>query len=161
MDSGNDPRPSGPSRRGRTLITKEDLVRQIAELLGVPAPPMSTGSTEPRSISDIWADTLGIPVEAHLTKPEVAQRIVESTGATWNADYESRGGTVTKRGLTAVRDAVGFLPCCRLVTCSSGSHESGEPAGHAARTVTTAACADHGSDAIVERAGRFKGPNEP
>ena len=78
----------------------------IAVELGVEAPKMSTGSTEPREIFDLVNDVLGLGIHAELTKPEIARRIVESSGSSWNADYESSGGTVTKRGLQAVLDAV-------------------------------------------------------
>lgn len=89
---------------GRT--SKADVVRTIAEKLGIPVPPMSTGSTEPRAIFDAVNRHLhlGIPVE--LTKPQTARAIVESTGRAWLPTYDSRGGTVTLAGLRAVLAAV-------------------------------------------------------
>ena len=90
------------------MKTKEDYVREIAERLGVEVPHMSTGSTEPRAIFDLVNSTLGLGIEVDLTKPELAQNIVESTGQSWNADYESRGGTVTRKGLHAILQAVDF-----------------------------------------------------
>ena len=90
------------------MKSKEDYVREIAGLLGVEAPRMSTGSTEPRAIFDLVNTTLGLGIEVNLTKPELARGIVESTGRSWNADCESSGGTVTKSGLHAVLEAVEF-----------------------------------------------------
>lgn len=87
---------------------KEYYVREIARLLGVEMPPMSTGSTEPRAIFDYVNTTLGLGIEVELTKPELARAIVESTGRSWNADCESSGGTVTRNGLAAVHRAVEF-----------------------------------------------------
>lgn len=87
---------------------KKDLVIEIANTLGREAPRMSTGSTEPRTIFDMVNDELALGLPEGLTKPQIAQAIVESAGEVWAADYESRGGTVTLRGLRAVRDAVRF-----------------------------------------------------
>lgn len=69
---------------------------------------MSTGSTEPREIFDLVNEALGLGLELDrpLTKPEMARGIVEAAGYPWLADYESRGGTVTRAGLTAVLEAV-------------------------------------------------------
>lgn len=82
------------------------MVWSIAVGLGVEAPIMSTGSTEPREIFELINETLGLGIDERLTKPEMARQIVEASGMSWNADYESRGGTVTKNGLQAVLDAV-------------------------------------------------------
>lgn len=87
------------------MNTKADIVWDIAGRLGIEAPKMSTGSTEPREIFDSINEILALGIDAS-TKPEIARQIVESAGMSWNADYESRGGTVTKNGLMAVRDAV-------------------------------------------------------
>lgn len=91
------------------MITKEEIVDSIAGLLGVPAPKMSTGSTEPREIFDLANKVLGLRLNPDLTKPELARAIVESSGESWNADYESRGGTVTRVGLLAVHRAVAYF----------------------------------------------------
>ena len=91
------------------MKNKADLVWDIAWCLGVEAPRMSTGSTEPREIFDLANEVLGLGIEPGLTKPEIARRIVEAAGEGWNADYESSGGTVTKSGLQAVADAVHFF----------------------------------------------------
>jgi hypothetical protein len=91
------------------VITKTDIVMDIAYELGVEAPKMSTGSTEPREIFDLVNDVLGLGLARSLTKPEIARQIVEASGQGWNADCESRGGTVTKHGLLAVAAAVDFF----------------------------------------------------
>lgn len=88
------------------MSTKADFVWTIATRLGVEPPKMSTGSTEPREIFDLVNEQLGLGIDPRLTKPEMARHIVESSGSSWHADYESRGGTVTKAGLRAVLNAV-------------------------------------------------------
>lgn len=89
-------------------LQKKDIVSTIAEALGREAPRMSTGSTEPREIFDMVNEELALGLPITLTKPQMAEAIVESTGEVWAADYESRGGTVTLKGLHAVREAVRF-----------------------------------------------------
>lgn len=88
------------------MTSKADIVWDIAIKLGVEAPKMSTGSTEPREIFEIVNDRLGLGIDTRLTKPEMARRIAEAAGLTWNAHHESRGGTVTKAGLETVLVAV-------------------------------------------------------
>lgn len=89
-------------------VQKKDVVVEIAQALGREAPKMSTGSTEPRTIFDMVNEELALGLSAKFTKPQIARAIVESTGELWAPDFESRGGTVTLRGLQAVREAVRF-----------------------------------------------------
>lgn len=88
---------------------KVDVVSEIAELLHVPTPRMSTGSTEPKQIFDLVNERLGLGIPEGTTKPEVARAIVESSGEAWSPMFESSGGTVTLDGLVAVRGAVRFF----------------------------------------------------
>lgn len=91
------------------MTTKEEIVTDIADLLGVEAPPMSTGSTEPKEIFHLINRELGLGLPRNLGKPELAAAIVEIAGIVWQPDYESRGATVTKQGLEAVWRSVRFL----------------------------------------------------
>ena len=88
---------------------KIDIVVELADEIGVPPPPMSTGSTEPRTIFVLINDRLGLGLNERLAKPELARGIVEASGSNWHPDYESRGATVTKTGLLAVLDAVRYF----------------------------------------------------
>lgn len=94
---------------------KSDIVSYIASMLGVEAPAMSTGSTEPREIFVLINEYCGLGITYGLTKPNLARAIVELSGSPWLATYESRGGTVTRDGLLAVQHAVEFFlakgPC--------------------------------------------------
>lgn len=89
--------------------TKAAIVGEIARLLDVNPPPMSTGATEPRQIFVLANDHLGLDLDPRLGKPDMARGIVESVGEAWYPDYESRGATVTKRGLVAVLRTVQVL----------------------------------------------------
>jgi hypothetical protein len=91
------------------VTTKEEIVNSIAQDLGVDPPKMSTGSTEPREIFELINDVLGLGIEPHLSKPEFAREIVKASGSPWNADCESSGSTVTRKGLLAVAEAVRFF----------------------------------------------------
>lgn len=88
---------------------KVDIVVEIANRIGVAAPRMSTGSTEPREIFVLVNERLGLGVDPGVGKPELARAIVESSGAAWHPDFESRGATVTKPGLLAVLRSVEFF----------------------------------------------------
>jgi len=88
---------------------KVEIVCEIARLLGVPAPHMSTGSKEPREIFDLVNGRLGLGIDPKSDKPGMARGIVEASGRRWAPDYESRGATVTKSGLLAVLEAVEFF----------------------------------------------------
>jgi hypothetical protein len=90
-------------------ITKKDLVQSIATAIGVDAPEMSTGSTEPKRIFELINTQLGLGIDLDRTKPEFAQEIVERAGLVWSPDCESRGSTVTLSGLRLVLDAVNFF----------------------------------------------------
>lgn len=92
--------------RDWATASKADLVSEIARLIGVGPPPMSTGSTEPRQIFVLANDRLGLGIDPGLGKPDLARSIVEASGERWHPDYESRGATVTKSGLVAVLHAV-------------------------------------------------------
>lgn len=92
-----------------TKPRKVDVVQDIADALGIKAPPMSTGSTEPKEIFLLVNEAFGLGVPAKTTKPELARSIVEASGQVWGAAYESRGGTVSLEGLLAVRRAVQFF----------------------------------------------------
>jgi hypothetical protein len=89
--------------------SKEDLIVEISALLEIPAMKVSTGSTEPKELFIAISDVLGLSVSSKLTKPEMAQQIVEFAGGVWTTDCESSGGTVTHLGLERVRDAVSFF----------------------------------------------------
>jgi hypothetical protein len=85
---------------------KEDVVVEISQLLCVAPPRMSTGSTEPKELFHLIYETLGFGVEVKKSKPNMARDLVIMAGLVWDPDCESRGSTVTYRGLTKVREAV-------------------------------------------------------
>lgn len=88
---------------------KSDVVAEIASLLGVPAPHMSTGSTEPKEIFELVNNVLGLGLDPQLTKPDLAAAISNAAGLQWAPKCESSGGTVTMEGLETVREAVIFF----------------------------------------------------
>ena len=89
--------------------SKEELIKEISDLLGVPPFKVSTGSTEPKDLFIVISDLLGLAISTKLQKPEMARQIVELSGGNWGSDCESTGGTITHLGLERVRDAVSFF----------------------------------------------------
>jgi hypothetical protein len=90
-------------------VRKAELNNEIARLVGIRAPKMSTGSTESAELFQQVNKVLGLGLPRNLTKPELARAIVEASGSVWFPDCESRGGTVTRKGLEKVLIAVEFF----------------------------------------------------
>lgn len=88
---------------------KDEIVGEIAAMLNADPPRMSTGSTEPKAIFLLANDRLGLGIPSNVTKQEMARRIVEASGGVWAPQFESRGATITREGLDAVRQAVRFF----------------------------------------------------
>ncbi len=90
-------------------LRKDVIVAEVARLIGVEPPAMSTGSSEPRAIFLLVNDRLGLGLDERADKPGLARGIVEASGDRWLPTYESRGSTVTRDGLVAVLRAVEFF----------------------------------------------------
>jgi hypothetical protein len=88
---------------------KADLSAEIAAMIGIADPRLSTGSKERKELFLAANSLLALGLPTRSSKPVLARAIVEAAGFVWRPDYESRGSTVTRRGLTAVRDALRFL----------------------------------------------------
>lgn len=88
--------------------TKEDLLREIARLVRRRYRGMGNGSKEYKpSLVDVDV-SLGLNLDHHLAKPRLAQAIAKSAGLgrRWSRFCESKGDTITLRGLRLVRDSV-------------------------------------------------------
>lgn len=90
------------------ILNKIDIANDITNLLRTEPVHFSTGSTEPKELFILIAESLGLGISSSLSKPEMAQLIVESAGRVWLPDYESSGSTVTRKGLEAVRSSVEY-----------------------------------------------------
>ena len=80
-------------------MLKSEVAREITKRLGVPEVQFSSGSTEPRELFILIADSLGLDISDVNTKPTIARRIVELSGGTWHPNCESSGSTVTLEGV--------------------------------------------------------------
>jgi hypothetical protein len=89
--------------------SKAGLSAEIAVLLGIEDPGLSTGSKERKELFLAANELLALGLSTGSSKPELARAIVEAGGLAWQPNFESRGSTVTRRGLCAVRDALRFL----------------------------------------------------
>ncbi len=88
---------------------KDELISQIAQLLGVESPGTSTGSTATKDIFVLINDTLGLGLGSTLTKQQLARGIVEASGNAWLPSFDAPGSTITRKGLEAVLLAVQFF----------------------------------------------------
>ena len=86
--------------------TKQEILDQIATLIGHVGWRVSSGSTEPRLALAEIAESIGVPISANESKRAIAKSIVESWGMDWYPTYESAGETITRHGLSAVLEAV-------------------------------------------------------
>ena len=90
--------------------TKQDVMDDIAEMLGLPHEVVSSGSTEPRHFLDTVAGAMGVAHD-ESTKPGLAASIAASEAQLWDASCDSTaapsggGSTVTLEGLRRLRAA--------------------------------------------------------
>ena len=87
-------------------MTKAELNDEISRLLGINAPHISTGSTESKDLFRAVNNILGLGIDPRLSKPELARQICEAAGLNWDPSCESRGSTVTRKGMNQVLQAV-------------------------------------------------------
>lgn len=102
-------------RRNVCLVaseTKQDVLNDIARLIGRKPRAVSRGSTEPRAVYEDVVASLGLQVPAGLTKPRLAGAIARAGGEVWDDSCHSDstpsggGGTITLTGDRRVREAV-------------------------------------------------------
>ncbi len=94
----------------QSVPTKSQLMREIAELLGLPEILPTVGSSVPSVFFTSIASELGIPVVHGM--PSMARKIIENSHLSWRPEFSSEampsggGGTVTALGLMQVKNAV-------------------------------------------------------
>jgi hypothetical protein len=92
--------------------TKQDVLADIAALIGAPIRQVSRGSTEPKEAFVDVVRALNLPISTEARKPELGAAIVRFAGLTWDENCDSRatpsggGDTVTLEGLQRIRAAV-------------------------------------------------------
>ncbi len=89
------------------MFTKQEIIDDICQHLGIPSYTVSTGSTEPKDFLIAIADQLGITgLSQGMDKQELGKLLVEASGGLWLPEYDSTGGTITKEGLKAIKFSV-------------------------------------------------------
>lgn len=89
------------------MSTKQEIMDEICEFLGIPKMKLSTGSTEPKEFLLLVADQMGlIGIAAGEDKINIGKTIVEASGTLWLPEYESAGATITKEGLLAIQRSI-------------------------------------------------------
>lgn len=94
------------SRVRRRAETKHDLLLSIARVAGVTPPLIGAGSSIPSTFFRELATAFNVELGS---MPDIAQRIVECAGMTWEQAHWSNGSTVTAAGLRALLEAVRAL----------------------------------------------------
>lgn len=89
------------------MDTKQEILNQISDHLGIPRMLTSSGSTEPKEFLLAVSDQLGITSTVQgMDKVEIGKAIVEASGDLWLPEYDSTGATITKKGLLAIKNSV-------------------------------------------------------
>ena len=97
------------SGTGKSGLRKKEIVGEIAALIGIEPPGLSTGSREPRELLSSINEQLGLGLRPGGTKTQLARGIVEAAGRRWLPPHESRGEVITTLGLEEILAAVGDL----------------------------------------------------
>lgn len=121
-------------------ITKQDVMNEISDCLGIARHSVSVGSTEPRAFLDEVASAIGLASEDYRTKQHLAEGIARTLGESWDHTCDSRdqayagGGTVTLEGLQRIsrglqrlmgnRDTVFEL---KVATASKAAPQAAQP----------------------------------
>jgi hypothetical protein len=90
------------------LPTKQEVMNEISDCLGVSRHSVSVGSTEPRAFLNGVASAIGLASEDYRTKQHLAEEIARTLGESWDHTCDSRdqayagGGTVTLEGLQRI-----------------------------------------------------------
>ncbi len=84
---------------------KLEAVARISQLTGSGAETLGPGSKERKSVVLNLAIGLGISIDASATKHEIARTIASDLGVRWSSECESRGQTLTLRGLNLLLEA--------------------------------------------------------
>lgn len=89
------------------MSTKQEVLNDVSELLGIQKFTLAPGSSEPKEFLVAVIYQLGIDASDYPnTKPGLARAIVESFGHTWHPEFSSTGSTVTLKGLQAILDII-------------------------------------------------------
>ena len=93
----------------RSLPTKNQIIHETCELLGIKTVDTTVGSSVPTVFFTDVAAVMGIPIVSGM--PAMARRIIENAGLLWHPDFASEhapsggGGTVTALGLLQLKNA--------------------------------------------------------
>lgn len=110
-DETNRPRPKSVVTHRHTE-TKQDVLNDITDLLGMPRSRVSVGSSLPSDVFIEAAKRVGVPA---TSMPEICEGIILTAGMSYSRTFDSRdtvsggGSTVTLEGAKALREALRTL----------------------------------------------------
>lgn len=92
--------------------TKQDVLDDVTDMLGLPRYAVSVGSSLPSEVFSVAAQRAGVPLGS---MPEICEAIVRKAGRAYSASFDSRsslsggGSTVTLEGFQEMRAALRSL----------------------------------------------------
>lgn len=92
--------------------SKQDLLNQLTDQLGLQRETVGLGSSLPSSVFDAAAKRFGI---SYGSMPEIGEALAVQAGRPWNSDCDSRGSisgggsTVTAQGLEVMNRSIATL----------------------------------------------------
>ena len=113
------------SKALRGGVSKQHVVDELCQTLGLGSISLGPGSTEPKRLLVESAAALGVAVRTRATKLVIARQIVEISGLSWLSSFDSTdqpsggGGTITTDGLKGVLEAAQLLRAKQAVTVVS------------------------------------------
>lgn len=72
----------------RSIPTKNEIIKEITDLLGLPPIETTVGSSIPSVFFSDVAATMGIPIVSGM--PTMARKIIENAGLLWHPDFQAR-----------------------------------------------------------------------
>jgi hypothetical protein len=98
---------NGTRSQPRWAATRQaaELIEDIADTLNLETPAIDPGDAVPVEFLRLVARSVGVH-SASSSAPQIARRIIESSGGTWQPAFESADKSLTGLGLKAVRDAL-------------------------------------------------------
>jgi hypothetical protein len=100
---------STPNRTGEYGFhggrTKQDLLNQICDLVGLPRAAVGRGSSLPSHVFNAVARRVGVGLGS---MPEIGERVAHKAGMAWGPECDSRG-SVSGGGSTVTADGLEIL----------------------------------------------------
>jgi hypothetical protein len=86
--------------------SKQEIVDEIHELIGIPLEPLGPGSKERKSTLVSISKAIGLPIGTSESKNELARLIIIELGGIWDTACFSAGDTITGMGFVRILEGL-------------------------------------------------------